>query len=101
DATLQCFGDGVPGCGMTDALFVGSKPVGAGRWGHADLAGNVAEWVLDVYRNPYQIDPCIDCAYLNAGSARVARGGSFFGSGVTVQASSRASVAPEVGYFAT
>lgn len=26
---------------------VGSKPAGAGRWGHVDLAGSVSEWTLD------------------------------------------------------
>ncbi|HET9931027.1 MAG TPA: SUMF1/EgtB/PvdO family nonheme iron enzyme [Polyangiaceae bacterium] len=32
---------------------VGSKPKGAGRFGHLDLAGSVEEWVLDLYSTPY------------------------------------------------
>lgn len=43
------------------ALPVGSKQ-GAGKWGHADLAGNLKEWVLDAY-GPYP-NPCTDCAHL-------------------------------------
>lgn len=30
-------------------LSVGSKPAGAGRWGHVDLLGGMAEWNLDAY----------------------------------------------------
>jgi formylglycine-generating enzyme required for sulfatase activity len=34
---------------------VGSEsPKGDGRWGQADLAGNVDEWTLDWYTSPYQ-----------------------------------------------
>jgi formylglycine-generating enzyme len=44
----QCLGDGVPGCDLTDLIYVGSKPRGNGKWGQADLVGNVWEWVSDV-----------------------------------------------------
>jgi formylglycine-generating enzyme required for sulfatase activity len=39
---------------------VGSRPAGDGRWGHSDLAGNVAEWLLDT---PTILLPpqCNDC----------------------------------------
>ena len=58
------------------AVAVGSKsPKGDGRWGQADLAGNVWEWMLDLYADPYPA-PCSDCANLTAGSDRVIRGGS-------------------------
>jgi hypothetical protein len=44
-ANYACMGDGDPVCaGRTDILSVGMKPDGNGRWGHSDLAGNVAEW---------------------------------------------------------
>lgn len=32
---------------------VGTKPDGAGRWGHMDLAGNTSEWVFDCYDDDF------------------------------------------------
>ena len=76
----------------------GKKAVG--HWGHYDLSGNVAEWLLDSY-NP--TGPCNDCAEISGwkdpnldwpdyepklgakhptwldGGTRVARGGSWEG----------------------
>jgi len=86
----DCVGDGRPGCSVTDVVPVGAKPAGNGRWGHADLAGNVAEWVLDSPYDAYRV-PCIDCANLDyppdplgqSGGPRPAReirGGSFLDS---------------------
>ncbi|HEY8944413.1 MAG TPA: formylglycine-generating enzyme family protein [Polyangiaceae bacterium] len=34
-------------CSLADILPVGSRPLGAGRWTHQDLAGSMAEWVFD------------------------------------------------------
>jgi formylglycine-generating enzyme required for sulfatase activity len=57
---------------------VGSRsPRGDGRWGHADLAGNVFEMVLDWYATPYRRNPCVDCADLTQAEGRVIRGGAF------------------------
>lgn len=57
---------------------VGSRsPKGDGRWGHADLAGNVPEAILDWYSHTYPPGPCNDCANLTPGSFRVYRGGHF------------------------
>jgi formylglycine-generating enzyme required for sulfatase activity len=64
-------------CGGTQN--VGSKsPKGDGKWGQSDLAGNVWEWTLDWYTEPYAM-PCDNCAYLTeaSGSCPVIRGGVF------------------------
>jgi formylglycine-generating enzyme required for sulfatase activity len=73
--------------GVGPAIFVGSKsPTGDGKYGQADLSGNVAEWVLDLgvsdsdtYRPTYQSVQCYDCASFFNGSGffRVIRGGSY------------------------
>lgn len=47
----------------------GTTPGGEARWGHDDLTGNVEEWVLDHYTGfafPEYIDPCSDCAQVEA-----------------------------------
>ncbi len=58
-------------------LPVGSRPLGNGKWGHADLAGNVWEWTLDFHRTPYAT-PCNNCANVTTGTLRTFRGGGFF-----------------------
>lgn len=75
DADGRCMADGQPTCTPADLRPVGSAPAGDGRWGHADLAGNAAEWTLDALRSKY-ITPCTDCADLSAIDLRVERGGA-------------------------
>jgi sulfatase modifying factor 1 len=55
---------------------VGAKsPKGDGKWGHADLGGNVWEWVLDGDA-PFS-NPCDNCADLVESRFRVLWGGGF------------------------
>ncbi|APR76349.1 serine/threonine protein kinase [Minicystis rosea] len=46
-AVYNCMGDGNQSCSLKDVLAVGSRPLGAGRWGHMDLAGSMFEWTMD------------------------------------------------------
>ena len=60
---------------------VGSQsPKGDGKWGQADLGGNINEWTLDGYAVVYPT-PCNDCAALTPVSTSVARGASFMSTG--------------------
>jgi formylglycine-generating enzyme required for sulfatase activity len=58
--------------------LVGSKsPGGDGKYGHADLIGNMSEWTLD--NNVAYTNPCLNCATIDAGltAPRVRRGGDW------------------------
>ncbi len=76
-ASYDCLGDLAAGCTFADMLPVGSKPLGDGKYGQADLAGNVWEWTLDWSRTPYRLTTCVDCADLQAAANRTFRGGGF------------------------
>ena len=72
---------------------VGSKsPKGDGPWGHADLAGNVKEWVLDGFTT--YANPCTDCAELTTIAQRTLRGGSFVDAASCARAVTRGSNDP-------
>jgi formylglycine-generating enzyme required for sulfatase activity len=73
---------------------VGSEsPKGDGKWGQADLGGNVWELTLDWFENTYSA-PCDDCADLTPGTYRVFRGGSFGDPSSVLRASDRVIASP-------
>jgi len=90
---------GCSSCSVSDLPGVGSTPSGAGRFGQLDLAGSLAEWVLDRYDSgwyPGGGAVCDDCANLD-GSASVAhgvRGGSIQSSDSRVRAAERFQAMP-------
>jgi formylglycine-generating enzyme required for sulfatase activity len=62
-------------------VAVGLYPGGNGRWGHADLAGSVLEWVLDSYARDWYTTTesgCSDCANLSDDTRRVSRSSSIY-----------------------
>ena len=76
----NCTGDGMLGCTVTDIVPVGTLAKGNGRWGHADLAGNLYQWLLDWDNGVYPTS-CTDCANLTvppgSSPARAMRAGAF------------------------
>ncbi|MBI5536802.1 MAG: SUMF1/EgtB/PvdO family nonheme iron enzyme [Deltaproteobacteria bacterium] len=87
NASYGCSADGQAGCAAGDIVNTGSLAAGAGKWGHFDLAGNVAEWVLDAFGTYPK--PCTDCALLT-GTDRSLRGGGYDSQPVDLYASMRA-----------
>ncbi len=94
DAVKQCFGDGVNGCSSSDLINAGSKPAGNGKWGHAELGGNVFEWVVDQYTSLYGANSCINCVSVAVGSTPVFRGGQFNYGPASALASARGAGVP-------
>ena len=68
-------------------LQVGARQLGAGRWGHVDLAGSMAEWVFD--RPRLYPSLCNDCANDSAGLGRGLRGGGWTDSDISIGPSER------------
>ena len=65
-------------CVAGGASDVGTAPAGDGRWGQADLGGDVWEWVLDFFVTPFVAGACVDCAQLVPLTPdRSVRGGGF------------------------
>jgi len=65
-------------CDETSLLEVGSKPAGAGKWGHLDMAGSVWEWLVDSTNGSFPAaEPCSNCANLASDGGRRIAGGSW------------------------
>ena len=71
---IDCTKANYASCGPAVA-FAGMTTSGRGKWGHADLAGNVWERTLDVFNAAYT-SPSLDGAPLS-GTERTLRGGSY------------------------
>jgi formylglycine-generating enzyme required for sulfatase activity len=69
--------NGLPNTVGSRACVGSTVSCGDGRWGHSDLVGNVLEWTLDYYADPYPSMDCLDCVNASAQAARVLRGGSY------------------------
>ncbi|HWE29368.1 MAG TPA: hypothetical protein VHB97_15270, partial [Polyangia bacterium] len=63
--------------GAAAAQPVGATPLGDGRWGQADLAGNVFELMHDFTDLETYIDPCINCVSTAGTFGAAIRAGSF------------------------
>jgi formylglycine-generating enzyme required for sulfatase activity len=92
--TLDCSHANYTSCG-TGTNKVGSEsPLGDGKWGQADLAGNVFEWNLDWYAMSYPTT-CDDCANLTKAEYKVIRGGGFEGASACLLNSLRETSVPD------
>jgi formylglycine-generating enzyme required for sulfatase activity len=68
------------------------SPAGDGKWGQADLGGNVDEWVLDWYAQ--YLVPCNNCADLTAAGNRVVRSSDWINAAPTIRTAFRNYTAP-------
>lgn len=62
--------------GTTGPLAVGSKQAHNARWGHADMAGNMGEWIADWNSVSYPV-PCDNCEVHTVDPFKIYRGGSW------------------------
>jgi formylglycine-generating enzyme required for sulfatase activity len=74
--------------GYGDTAPVGSYPEGASWCGALDMAGNVAEWVVDWY-GPYSADKQECPTGPDSGSGRIFRGGSWHSPPIFARSASR------------
>ncbi len=74
---IDCAHANYSGCSATGPTDVGfDSPLGDGKFGQSDLAGNVSEWTLDSFAVPY-VTPCVDCSNVSPLASPVQRGGSY------------------------
>jgi formylglycine-generating enzyme required for sulfatase activity len=85
----------IPGCGTEGPLPVCSKPAGNTDAGLCDMAGNVLEWVEDVYHSSYLGAPDDGSAWIKPDAGfRVARGGSWRFNGAGLRNAGRTGGSP-------
>jgi formylglycine-generating enzyme required for sulfatase activity len=76
---------------------VGSRPAGNGRWGHADLAGSMAEWTVDFFDAAWYSNAAasgtdvanVTSSMASASSPRVIRDTAFSGPAVALRSAYR------------
>jgi formylglycine-generating enzyme required for sulfatase activity len=74
---------------------VGSKPAGVAWSGALDMSGNVWEWNEDWYHNTFAGAPADGSAWVDVGSYRVIRGGSFDYEAVSMRSARRGPDTPD------
>ncbi len=79
---VACSSANLVGCTGVPLTVSSWRDAGDSRWLQADMSGNVLEWTLDVYSDPYTAGPCTDCAAFepssaDAGVTRARRGGAY------------------------
>jgi formylglycine-generating enzyme required for sulfatase activity len=85
--TLACQNANYAGCQSQVVKGGANSPMGDGRWGQADLAGNLREWVLD--SQGLYTPNCDNCAALMATTLKIDRGGGFQDSTTLLLAANR------------
>jgi formylglycine-generating enzyme required for sulfatase activity len=91
-------GTGGYGCSQGGTWKVGSKTAGAAWSGALDMSGNLWEWNEDWYHNTYTGAPADGSAWVDTGSYRVLRGGSFSTGAAYLRAAARGTNTPGARY---
>jgi formylglycine-generating enzyme required for sulfatase activity len=74
---------------------VGSRPAGAGYFGHQDMAGSMLEFTFDWYSETFYLPgACVNCANTTPSSSRSARGGSWIYGGDVLRSAFRSPYPP-------